>query len=96
MDKVESCGYNQSHINRCIAIVDNCVSSLTQGNKLTELAIREVVNSAVIGLNDLNRECDYRLIETDQREYICEILLVVAQKAGIGTFDDITEELREW
>ena len=51
---------------------------------------------AVLELNVLNDKCGEGLIETDQREAICQLLLVSAQDAGVGTDDDITEEWRRW
>jgi hypothetical protein len=40
---------------------------------------------------------DGLLIETDQREQLCELIIAAAQRAGlVSDVYDITEEWREW
>jgi hypothetical protein len=47
-------------------------------------------------LNELNDECDQCLIETDQREEICEFIQKVVAAANVEIEGDLTEEWREW
>lgn len=56
---------------------------------------------AVEALNDLNDELDGELIETEEREELCELFDSVAIAAGIdvseyGDGDGIASEWREW
>ena len=83
-------------INELLAIVDAFVTNMTKSSTLTEQAIRDAVKQAVLALNALNKRCNGNLIETDQREDICELILVAAAQAGLHTDEDITEEWREW
>jgi len=47
--------------------------------------------------NKLNGECDYSLIETDQREDLCELITSAADHAGLeSSVYDIIEEWRDW
>lgn len=88
-------GYTQDDIDRCAAIIDHflIILSKTRGDGD---AIMEAVKEAVLELNTLNDNCDGNLIETDQRETLCELIITAAQDAGLDTDEDITEEWREW
>jgi hypothetical protein len=91
-------GYTRADVDRCAAIVDHYLETLARlgsGDKGT--AIMEAVREAVLELNKLNDSCDGNLIETDQRELLCELIITAAQEAGLETDAyDITEEWREW
>jgi hypothetical protein len=89
-------GYSQEHIDRCMSIVDGYLTEVTPDAKLSEDQIRAAVKKAVLDLNQLNETCGGSLIETDQRETICALLLISATNAGLKTQDDITEEWRDW
>ena len=89
-------GYSQRHIDRCMAIVDAYLATVGVDSKLPEDEIRAAVKKAVLDLNAVNEKCEGALLETDQREDVCQLLLVGAKKAGLRTDDDITEEWREW
>lgn len=48
-------------------------------------------------LNALNERCDGELIGTDQREYICEIIIRIGYLRGFNDEnEDVTEALRDW
>jgi len=91
-------GYSQEHIDRCNAILESFFEDLVQipgADKNGE--IMEIVKAAVESLNALNDETDCSLIETDQRELLCEIIIAAAKEAGLQSETyDITEEWREW
>jgi len=56
-----------------------------------------IVKETVVKLNELNKKCDFSIIETDQREDICLFIIETAMQAGfVSKFIDITEEFREW
>lgn len=89
-------GYTQGDIDRCMAIVDTYLAAVPPGSGLPPAEIREAVERAVLALNALNESCGGPLIETDQREALCQLILVAATRAGLDTDEDITEEWREW
>lgn len=51
----------------------------------------------MLELNKLNDDSDGALIETSEREQLCDIIIAAAQQAGLESDeDDITYEWREW
>jgi hypothetical protein len=55
------------------------------------------VRTAVLDLNALNSAAVDELIETDQREMICEFIMKTCAFHGFsGPDEDVTEEWREW
>jgi hypothetical protein len=94
--KGKGCGYAQGDIDRCAAVVDRYLANLGKGASLPAKEILDEIKQAVLDLNALNENCGGSLIETDQREALCEIILVAAKKAGLDSKDDATEEWREW
>jgi hypothetical protein len=86
------CGYTQNDIDECMAIVDAYLKAL---RGIAVARILPLVRDTVQKLNVLNARCE-SLIETGQREDLCEIIQVAARNAGLDIEDDITEEWREW
>jgi hypothetical protein len=91
-------GYSQEHIDRCDEILTTFLSELEQVSESDANAeIMEAVKQAVLELNAVNEECEGSLIETDQREQLCEIIISAAREAGLVSDErDITEEWRDW
>lgn len=91
-------GYTQAHIDRCQKILDAFFATLSKvGGGDRRDAIMAAVEKAVVDLNVLNDETGGGLIETDQREQLCEIITESAREAGLQTdTHDITEAWREW
>ena len=89
--------YSQEDVERCASILDRYMSSVLDPSIHGESgSIMAAVKSAVLELNDLNEQCEHSLIETDQREDICELIINAASLAGLDGNADITEEWREW
>ena len=91
----EDTAYSQSDIDECGQILTSHLTALSscedQSNSL------EVVKETVIRLNALNDKADCELIETDQREQICEFIIQAGFLKGFNRSDeDITEDWREW
>lgn len=86
--------YPLEKVDECGRIIDDFLAAVrgAQG----EAAILSEVEKTVNALNELNDECEGVLIETDQREELCELILGAAQAAGLQTSEDITERWREW
>jgi hypothetical protein len=91
-------GYTQKHIDQCSKIIDDLFASLKAvSDKKRHESIMKAVRTAVVKLNKLNEKCNGMLIETDQREDLCELILSAAKQAGLKSdAGDITEEWREW
>ena len=65
----------------------------------SDARIIKQVEATVKELNILNEKCDYSLIETGEREEICDIIINGARLAGYsfpGGHEDVTEQWRDW
>lgn len=90
--------YTQDDINTCEEIIDDYLKSVLSGD-LSNAEILKHVETTIVKLNKLNEKCDHQLIETGQREDICEIIIEAARLAGFvfsQDDEDITYEWREW
>lgn len=89
-------GYTLSDINHCAEILDcfyDQIQTQPHGNKDQ---VMRVITQAVQQLNILSQRCE-GMIETDQRELLCDLINTVAYEKGVGLPDeDLTEETREW
>jgi hypothetical protein len=91
-------GYTKRHIDRCGTILNGLLGSLKRVSRSRrDEHILAAARKGVLALNRLNRACDGRLIETDQREDICALIHAEAKRAGLRSRQrDITESWREW
>ena len=96
-DPTFDAGYTQKHVDRCAKIISAYLDALG-GMRASgkEQKILSEAKKAVLGLNKLNKECDGSLIETDQREQVCKLMIIAAKHAGLRYDGDFTEEWREW
>jgi len=90
------CGYTMRDVDRCAAIVDEYLRDVHAGAALDQTEITKAVKRVVIALNELNSDCDGALIETDQREDLCHLILMAAKSGGLLLTEDITYQWREW
>ncbi len=89
--------YTQEDIDACRTLLEAYLQELDALKKPTDEDIMSCVEKVVLALNDLNEKTDYVLIETGEREAICEIIQEAAIACGLGDIpDDVTEEWREW
>lgn len=88
--------YGAADIARCAAILDAFVARVGAAGGNAE-HIMAAVRDTVLSLNDLSEEAD-SLIETDQREDLCEFIGLAARACGLEVVAgaDITEAWREW
>ena len=91
-----TCGYQLKHIDRCAAIIDALHAEVSRRPKPTPERVLQSVKRAVSRLNKLNASCGGALIETDQREDLCQLIFAAAHYAGLNVTEDITEQWREW
>ena len=88
------CGYDRADVERCGALLDRYLDAVS-GSPGTD-RVQTELERVVLRLNQLNEACDHCLIETDQREDLCALLLEAARRAGWRFEGDPTEEWREW
>ena len=92
------CDYSEQDIVACADIIDAYLTAVDQYTGATSSdRIMGEVKRVVLNLNNLNEHCNETLIETDQREQICEIIIKAAGYAGLkSNADDVTEKWRDW
>jgi hypothetical protein len=97
MTEADDPGYTDADIKKCAGILSEFIDSLQKlGTSAAEPAILNCVKQTVLSLNTLNDSGGGGLIETDQREDLCEYILFAAKQSGLKQDDDVTEEWREW
>lgn len=99
-------GYGEAEIDECERILERFLASLrnavADGERVPSRAAldrsaRAAVEQTVRALNALNARCRYNLIETDQREGLCELIRgALAEIGALRGEDDPTEAWREW
>lgn len=87
--------YTAEDVKKCMDLINNHLDKVALTNSENEGM--ELVETTVLDLNDLNEDCDYSLIETEQREFICEIIIQAGAIMGYNDEnEDITEEWRDF
>ncbi|MBP3387357.1 MAG: hypothetical protein J6L23_02370 [Clostridia bacterium] len=96
-DAGEDAGFTTEDIEDCENLILRYLSELEMIVSPTNELIMEKVKELVLALNDLNEGADHCLLETDEREAICELIQCSAEECGlIDPESDVTEEWREW
>ncbi|NCU06405.1 MAG: hypothetical protein GXC73_20820 [Chitinophagaceae bacterium] len=94
--------YSEENCSAAETILDRLIADLnTIGVDAPEEQKVKLFQTAVEGLNELNDENDGCLIETGEREDLCELFDQIAIAAGIdpdkyGDGDGIASEWRDW
>ncbi len=88
--------YTENDIDKCDSIIASFLENVLSSGPGADDAVMSTVKETVLSLNALNEACGHSLIETDQREQICELIIRAAAARGVGSGDDITEEWRDW
>ena len=87
--------YTQEHIDQCREILVAHAASIKQAPD--RAAAKLLVKATVTRLNELNEEVEGELIETLERESICEFIITAGALKGFNTREeDVTEDWREW
>lgn len=93
----DGCDYRAEDVEQCKHLLYTYLEALASMTDPSDDTIMEHVKILVLALNDLNEQTDYSMIETGEREAICEIIQTSAIECGLKEYsDDITEEWREW
>lgn len=94
--------YTKQNCNKARKIFDTLIAELISlGMDADESQKMEKFETAVLALNELNAELDEELIETGEREELCELCCVICKAAGIdptkyGDGEGPASEWREW
>lgn len=97
MTEAEIDDYTAEDVARCGELLTEYLTALAELDEPDDEAIMAQVEKVVLALNELNEELDYALIETVERESICELLQTAAVDCGLQDApDDVTEAWREW
>jgi hypothetical protein len=97
MNDCEDCGFKQKDIKKCEGLILTYLSALEHIKKPADKKIMKHVKTLVLALNKLNEKTDYCLLETEERESICEFIQESAIACGLSDpSDDITEEWRDF
>jgi hypothetical protein len=94
--------YTEENCNAAKVIFDNLINGLHQlGENASEPIKVELFKIAVLNLNELNEEADDCLIETGEREQLCELIDQITIASGLNPKDyaegaGIADEWRDW
>ncbi len=92
---VEKVAYTANDVEECMSLINTYLSDLSK-TKTKEEGLN-AVEKVVSRLNILNKKCQYQLIETDQREQICAIIILSGNVKGYNSkTEDVTQNLRDW
>jgi hypothetical protein len=87
--------YTEKDVIECGDILNLYLAEITKSKSKEEGM--KIVKSTIEKLNILNQKCEGSLIETLEREQICEIIIGASAQKGYNTIEeDITETWREW
>lgn len=88
-------GYTEDDVDRCRSILVTHAETIEKAADQTSALA--AVEATVLSLNLLNEQAGGSLIETDQREDICEFIITAGAQRGFNApSEDITEPWREW
>ncbi len=91
----EDVDYTEADVEECSKILEAHIDAISKVQD-RDSALK-CVKTTVSKLNELNEKAGEELIETDQREEICEYIIRAGFLLGInGEDEDVTEEWREW
>ena len=94
--------YTSENCDKAQAIFDTLIDKLGElGENGTKSDKEKMFAIAIIALNDLNDETDGALIETGEREDLCELIDEITIKAGLNpedyaVGDGMADEWRDW
>jgi hypothetical protein len=93
--------YTEENCIKIKKVFDDLINSLIEiGNNATEEQKKQLFKSAILKKNQLNEEID-GLIETGEREDLCELTDIITKACGLdptkyGDGEGLASEWREW
>lgn len=93
--ELDETDYTIADVEKCMSLLDTFLQEIEKTDSRENGLI--CVKKAVLAINDLNENCDFELVETEQREQIADIIILAGHLKGYNhREEDITEEWREW
>lgn len=87
--------YTENDIEKCESILTDFIQNIDKTSNREEGL--KIIQLTVFQFNELNKKCDFALIETNEREQIAEIIIEAGYLKGYNSLtEDVTEEWREW
>ncbi|BDS11444.1 hypothetical protein [Aureispira anguillae] len=87
--------YDKNDVKKCMKIIDFYLIEIEK--VISKKEGLSVIKTTVNMLNLLNEDCYHELIETDQREYLAQLINLAATEKGINEKnEDLTEKWRVW
>lgn len=87
--------YTLADVKKCLSFLDDFLDEISKTDSRENGILS--VKKTVLAINDLNENCEYELVETEQREQIANIIILAGHLKGFNHIsEDITEEWREW
>ena len=97
IDDDDEPAYLKQHVEECDQLLTTFIKDVLSEDQNTEFSwVAKQVERLVRALNDLNLKLDHQLIEADQREDICALIVLVMKDAGHRYDGDISEQWRQW
>lgn len=94
--------YTETKCSRARQIFDELIAGLGAiGENASEEKKVALFKTAILATNALNRDCDEALIETGEREELCELTNQITLACGLhpekyGTGEGLASEWRDW
>lgn len=96
-DTDEEHSYKKVDVEIVDKLIDTFILCLEKIENPTKEIVMGHVKSVVLSLNSLHEISDFSLIETYQRELLCDLIFLAVKNTGIKIPDeDFTEQWREW
>ncbi len=97
IEEDEEPAYSRKDVKTCEALLLGYVRALKALKKPSDDEIMAQVKAVVLALNELNETTGGEMIETGEREAICEVIQEAAKLCGLRNIpEDVTEAWREW
>lgn len=97
MAELDGEDYTEADVETCREALMAYLRALNALEAPDDEAILAQVEAVVLALNDLNERTDYTMIETGEREALCEIIQRAAEDCGLQDVpEDVTEAWRDW
>lgn len=89
--------YKKADVDEFESIIDNFITTVASSREKSNFQwVKNEVKDLVITLNSFNCRYNQQMIETGQREGICDLIDLVIKEAGHSVKQDITLEWRDW
>ena len=89
--------YLPQHVEECDQLLTCFINEVANNSKRSEFFwVSQQIEQLIKQLNELNFKLDHQLIESDQRDDICDLITLVVKDAGHAFNEDLSERLNIW